>query len=70
MPGVLSQDYVDSLPNGSIAMRIRGQFVSAEDLLSWDEGSIDDPFTIKGIVSELVATVGQDCASEMVVTFE
>lgn len=70
MPGVLSRDYVDSLPNGSITLRVGGRFVCAEDLVNWDGGSIDDPYTIKGIISELVATIGPEFASKMVVSFK
>jgi arginine-tRNA-protein transferase len=69
MPGLLPQSELTHDLLDHIKLRVRGQVVETSDLVTWETGSIEDPESIKGIVAELVAVVGIDCAKDMVVAF-
>ncbi len=69
MPGFLPQSELTPDILDHIKLRIRGQVFETSDLVSWEAGSIDDPDSIKGVIAELVAMVGIECAKEMVVSF-
>ena len=68
MPGLLSQSELTPDLLDHIKLRVRGQVVETSDLVTWETGSIDHPESIKGIVAELVAVVGINCAKNMVVS--
>ena len=71
IPGVLTRDQLlTEIDIDHIMLRIRGLEAETCDLVSWEESSIDDPKSIKGIIAEMVAAVGSDLAREMVVTFD
>ncbi len=69
MPGLLHESELAPALLDHIKLRIRGQVVETSDLVTWERGSIDNPESIKGVVAELVAVVGIDCAEKMIVSF-
>ena len=69
MPGLLPQSELTPALLDHIKLRVRGQVVKTSDLATWEAGSIDEPESIKGIIAELVAAVGTECAKNMIVSF-
>jgi arginyl-tRNA---protein transferase len=70
MPGVLTRaQLLTEIDLDHINLRIRGQEAETCDLVSWEDSSIDNPHSLKGIIAELVAAVGVEPAREMVVSF-
>jgi arginine-tRNA-protein transferase len=69
MPGLLPRSELTPALLDHIKLRVRGDVVETADLVIWETGSIDDPGSIKGVVAELVATVGTECAKNMIVSF-
>lgn len=39
----------------------------SQDLRGWDEWKLDDPYSIKGIVGELAATIGPEVMKDSAV---
>jgi arginyl-tRNA---protein transferase len=69
MPGLLPQSELTPALLDHIKLRVRGQVVKTSDLATWEAGSIDEPESIKGIIAELVAAVGTECAKNIIVSF-
>ncbi|RDL39021.1 Arginine-tRNA-protein transferas-like protein 1 [Venustampulla echinocandica] len=70
IPGILTADQIlTEVDLDHIKLRVREQEAETSDLISWDDSSIDNPQSIKGIIAELVAAVGPDVAKEMTVYF-
>lgn len=69
MPGLVPQSELTPALLDHIKLRVRGQVVETSDLATWETGSIDEPESIKGVVAELVAAVGIECAKNMIVSF-
>ncbi|KAF4634986.1 hypothetical protein G7Y89_g3115 [Cudoniella acicularis] len=69
-PGILTKDQlITDIDLDYVKLRIRGQDAEACDLISWDDSSIDDPHSIKGIIAELAAAVGPELSREMIISF-
>ena len=71
VPGLLTREQLlsEEVRLDRIKIRVREQEAVTGDLLTWDESSIDDVSSIKGIIAELVAAVGGEVAGSMVVYF-
>jgi len=70
MPGILTRtQLLTEVDLDRITIRVRGQDAETCDLVGWDEENIDNPNSIKGSVAELVAAVGAELGSRMVVAF-
>jgi arginyl-tRNA---protein transferase len=69
MPGLLPESELTPALLDHIKLRVRGQVVETSDLATWETGSIHQPESIKGVIAELVAAVGTDCAKNMVISF-
>ncbi|KZM18850.1 arginyltransferase [Ascochyta rabiei] len=68
VPGVMTEDeLLSTLDLGSTPIRVRGRLAEARHLVSWDYGGIRQPHSIKGIIGELVACLGPEAASQVVV---
>ncbi|KAF1358940.1 arginine-tRNA-protein transferase 1 [Lizonia empirigonia] len=68
IPGVMTEDEMESaLDLGTTLIRVRGRLAEAQHLVSWDESDIRQPHSIKGIIGELVACLGPEAASQVVV---
>ncbi|XPS95143.1 Arginyltransferase [Ascochyta lentis] len=68
VPGVMTEDEMErTLDLGSTPIRVRGRLAEAQHLVSWDDGDIRQPHSIKGIIGELVACLGPEAASQVVV---
>lgn len=70
MPGVLAREQILSeVDLDHVSLRIRGQEAETCDIVSWEDGSIDNAQSLKGIIAELVAAVGAELAKDMAVSF-
>lgn len=69
MPGILSPSELPPSLLDHIKLRVRGQIVETSDLISWETSSVEDTDSIKGVIAELAAVVGAECAKEMIVSF-
>ena len=70
MPGVMTLTEVkDQVDLDGMSVRVRGSQAYAADLVGWDKGSVEDTRSIKGIIAELVATLGPELAQKLVITF-
>lgn len=70
MPGILTKEQLlTEVDLDHINLRVNGQEAQTCDLMSWDDGDIENPASIKGIIGELVSTVGPQVAQDMVVHF-
>ncbi|KAI9804571.1 MAG: Arginyl-tRNA--protein transferase 1 [Piccolia ochrophora] len=70
MPGVLTASQVSTTMDlGKVRIRVRGVEADAEDLVTWTRDAIDSPYSIKGIIAELAATVGPEVLRGIVVEF-
>ncbi|KAJ5899315.1 arginine-tRNA-protein transferase [Penicillium taxi] len=58
MPGVLTMDEVTALNLDTWHLLFHGTFVEMSDLVGWETMAMDNPQSIKGIVSELAACLG------------
>ncbi|KAF3008623.1 Arginyl-tRNA--protein transferase 1 [Curvularia kusanoi] len=68
IPGVMTLEEMEStLDLGSTPIRVGGRLALAQHLVSWDDGDVRDPHSIKGIIGELVACLGPEAASQIVV---
>ncbi|KAJ8113381.1 hypothetical protein OPT61_g4476 [Boeremia exigua] len=66
IPGVMTEEEIESsLDLGSTPIRVRGRHAEVQHLVSWDDGNIRQPHSIKGIVGELVACLGPEAASQV-----
>lgn len=71
MPGIMTSYQLETeIDLDRIKLKIRGQLAESADLVSWDTSSINDPNSIKGIISELASAVGPILSAEMCVTFD
>lgn len=65
MPGVLSaEDVLSQIDLDHWLLVAYGTFIHMEDLVGWEDASITDPQSVKGIVGELVAVLGVEVARE------
>ncbi|TVY88598.1 Arginyl-tRNA--protein transferase [Lachnellula willkommii] len=70
MPGILTKEQLlTEVDLDHVKLRIRGQEAQTCDLVSWDDGDVEDLASIKGIIGELVSAVGPQVAQHMVVSF-
>jgi arginine-tRNA-protein transferase len=70
MPGILTKEQIlTEVDLDHINLRIRGQEAHTCDLISWDDGDVEDLASMKGIIGELVSAVGPQLAMEMIVSF-
>ncbi|KAF2839515.1 arginine-tRNA-protein transferase 1 [Patellaria atrata CBS 101060] len=69
VPGVLTVEQMSrEIDLDSIYLTIDGKDVNLmENLIKWEEGSILDTHTLKGLVGEFAAWVGPEVANEMIV---
>ncbi|KAJ5720491.1 arginine-tRNA-protein transferase [Penicillium malachiteum] len=58
MPGVLKLDEVKALNLSDWYLLYHGSFVQMSDLVGWEDMPIDNPQSLRGIVSELAAVLG------------
>ncbi|KAJ6008437.1 arginine-tRNA-protein transferase [Penicillium herquei] len=58
MPGVLTLDEVKSLNLSNWYLLYHGSFVQMSDLVGWEDMPIDNPQSLRGIISELAAVLG------------
>ncbi|KAM0154462.1 hypothetical protein ACHAQE_007196 [Botrytis cinerea] len=70
MPGLLSKsDILTKSPLDHVKIRIRQSVHKTHELVSWENDSVGDVNSLKGIIAELVSAVGVRLAGEMVVYF-
>jgi arginine-tRNA-protein transferase len=70
MPGILTKEQLlREVDLDHINLRIRGQEAHTCDLISWEDGDVEDLASMKGIIGELVSAVGPQLAMEMIVSF-
>ncbi|KAJ5627093.1 arginine-tRNA-protein transferase [Penicillium herquei] len=67
MPGVLKLDEVKALKLGGWHLLYHGSFVQMSDLVGWEDMPIDNPQSVRGIVSELAAVLGPSIVSNSAV---
>ncbi|KAJ5256579.1 arginine-tRNA-protein transferase [Penicillium angulare] len=58
MPGVLTRDEVKDLRLSQWYLLYHGTFVQMNDLVGWEDMPIDNPQSLRGIISELAAALG------------
>jgi arginine-tRNA-protein transferase len=67
MPGLLTREEIlTQVDLDHIKLRLRDIDAEACQLVRWDTGSIDDIYSLKGMIAELVSAVGVELAREMV----
>ncbi|KAM3066780.1 Arginyl-tRNA--protein transferase 1 [Clarireedia jacksonii] len=67
MPGLLTrEELLTQVDLDHIKLRLRDIEAEACQLVRWDTGSIDDIYSLKGMIAELVSAVGVELAREMV----
>ncbi|KAK5007874.1 Arginyl-tRNA--protein transferase 1 [Cryomyces antarcticus] len=70
MPGMMTANEVmEHIDLDHISLEIRGAVHRMEQLVSWQEGSLTDSRSLKGIVAELAACVGPDVSREITIKF-
>lgn len=70
MPGILTKDQLETdIDLDRIKLQIDGKIYETRMLVNWDNSSVDNPHSTKGVIAELVAAVGVDIAKEMVLSF-
>jgi arginyl-tRNA---protein transferase len=70
MPGILTKEQLRTeVDLDHIKLRIRGEEAQTCDLMSWDDGDVEDLASMKGIIGELASAVGLQLAQDMVVSF-
>jgi arginine-tRNA-protein transferase len=70
MPGVLTRDQLlNEIDLDHIKIRIQGHDAETCHLNDWESSSMDNPYSIKGAIADLVAAVGVELGKEMVVSF-
>jgi len=69
-PGLMTKEQIlAEVDLDHIKIRVRDTEAETGDLVNWDTSDIGSTRSIKGIIAELVAAVGAECAKEMVVYF-
>lgn len=58
IPGVLTKEEIGKLNLDKWKLVVRNMLVDFEDIRGWEQQSIEDPGSIKGIAAELAAAVG------------
>lgn len=66
VPGILTKQQLLGVDLDNIPIKVYGQEAVTQNLVGWDE-QIDDPHTFKGMIAELVAAIGVEAASRIVV---
>ncbi|KAL2351855.1 arginine-tRNA-protein transferase [Cryomyces antarcticus] len=70
MPGMMTANEVmEHIDLDHMSLEIRGAVHRMEQLVSWQEGSLTDSKSLKGIVAELAACVGPDVSREITIKF-
>lgn len=70
VPGIMTKEQIlEQVDLDHIKLRVRGREAETCQLVGWDDGDVDSAHSIKGIIAELVAAVGPECARQMVVSF-
>ncbi|TVY29724.1 Arginyl-tRNA--protein transferase [Lachnellula hyalina] len=70
MPGILTKEQLlTEVDLDHVKLRLRGQEAHTCDLVSWDDGDVEDLASMKGIIGELASAVGPRVAQDMVVSF-
>jgi len=70
MPGILTKEQLlTEVDLDHIKLRIRGEEAQTCDLMSWDDGDVENPASMKGIIGGLVSAVGSKLAEDMVISF-
>ncbi|KAE8452796.1 hypothetical protein EG329_013068 [Mollisiaceae sp. DMI_Dod_QoI] len=68
VPGVMTKEQLlEEVDLDHVRLRVRGTNAETCDLVGWDESELDSTNSVKGIIAELAAAVGPECAKEMVV---
>ncbi|KAI1008177.1 hypothetical protein K3495_g61 [Podosphaera aphanis] len=68
MPGVLTRDQLlSNIDLGNIDIQVGNTITKARNLSNWDTSSIDNCFSMKGIIASLMAAVGIEQSHEMVI---
>jgi arginine-tRNA-protein transferase len=74
MPGVLTKAEIQTADHDGdlsrIKFQLKGGLYEVGDTVMWDSGSIDDIWTLKGRVADMVTALGLDLANRMFITFE
>jgi len=66
MPGIMTRDELENaIDLGGIKIKVYNELHEARELAGWDEGSMEDPHSIKCFISNLVAAIGPNLASRM-----
>lgn len=60
VPGVLKLEEVKKLDLNHWKLLVRNILVDLEDIRGWEDFKIEDPYSIKGIAAELIATTGPE----------
>ncbi|TGO89597.1 hypothetical protein BPOR_0102g00200 [Botrytis porri] len=70
MPGLLSKsDILTKSPLDHVKIRLGQRVHETHELVSWENDSVGDVDSLKGIIAELISAVGVRLAGEMVVYF-
>ncbi|KAF2131212.1 hypothetical protein P153DRAFT_365803 [Dothidotthia symphoricarpi CBS 119687] len=68
VPGLMTVEEIgEQLNLDAMPIRVRGRMAKTRDLMSWNNSDIRDPHSVKGIVGELVACLGSEASSKVVV---
>lgn len=74
MPGIMSHEELLNPPAphslSEISLRYRGRRASTSDLVNWEASDMDQLGGVKCIVAQLVAAIGWELASEVIVDFD
>ncbi len=71
MPGIATRSELElSQTLDHVKLRIRDEIYEASDLVAWEANTIDEPHSIKCVITDLVAAVGLSLAPRMCITFE
>ncbi|KAI9848131.1 MAG: Arginyl-tRNA--protein transferase 1 [Thelocarpon superellum] len=70
MPGVMTKEEIeDHIDLDATKVRVAGRILEVQDLVAWDDGEVENPRSLKGLVGEFVAVVGPELAKEVVLFF-
>ncbi|TVY43586.1 Arginyl-tRNA--protein transferase [Lachnellula subtilissima] len=70
MPGILTKEQLlTDVDLDHVKLRLRGQEAHTCDLVSWDDGDVEDLASMKGIIGDLASAVGPRVAQDVVVSF-
>ena len=70
MPGISTKNQLETdIDLDQIKLQINGEIHEACMLVSWENSSMDNPHSIRGVIAELVAAVGAEIGKEMILEF-